>query len=118
MHYMPEVLSTPRVHREEGSQSSGRFTKRFIKKKAVTVLALRRMDFPKLRWQEGHSLKREQKASRKGVLSQTEEWRMLNVQLGVCFSTLIHKYANKYESLINSERAENSHPLLLIFQSG
>lgn len=71
------------------------------------------MGFPKLRWQEGHFLEREQNAARKGALSQIERWAMLNVR--ECFRTLIHKYSNKHKGLTNSERTENSH-LLLVFQ--
>lgn len=59
------------------------------------------MGFPKLRWQEGHFLEREQNAARKGALSQTEWWAMLNVR--ECFCTLIHKYSNNTKALLTQK---------------
>lgn len=105
---MPEAWSALRLTEKKRQNHPAH-----LEKEATDLAWTKRMGFPKLRWQEGHFLEREQNAARKGALSQTERWAMLNVR--ECFRTLIHKYSNKHKGLTNSERAENSHPLLLVF---
>lgn len=107
---MTEVRSTLRF-----TEKKRRNCPAYLEKEVTDRASTKRTDFPKLRWQEGHLLEREQNAARKGAPSQTERWAVLNAL--ECFSTLIHKYSNKHEGLINSERGENSHPLL-VFQLG
>lgn len=108
---MPEVWSTLRFIEKQHQNHQA------CLEKDVTDLAFtKRMDVPRPRWQEGHFLEREQNAARNGAPSQTERWAKLNVP--ECFRTLIHKYSNKHKGLLNSERGENSHPLLLVFQLG